>query len=136
MILRRYGNSVQSVVPNFESKALTEISFRRNHGTSHPAEEEFLAADERVRGHDLAVQADGYVQDEAEQSLLADLEGRLGRFEEELSTDEVLLVESEQGTDYPKTPHPAERPSSTRARTGCISPSPCTRPCAWACTIS
>ena len=56
-----------------------------------------------MRGHDLAVQADGYVQDEAEQSLLADLEGRLGRFEEELSTDEVLLVESEQGTDYPKT---------------------------------
>ena len=102
MILRRYGNSVQSVVLNFDSRALTEIGFRRDHGISHPAEE-FFASHERVHSHELAVTAEGYVQDEVEQLLLEDLEGRVLRLEQELSEDEFLLVESEQGVDYPKT---------------------------------
>ena len=102
MILRRYGNSVQSVVLNFDSRALTEIGFRRDHGISHPAEE-FFASHERVHSHELAVTAEGYVQDEVEQLLLADLEGRVLGLEQELSEDEFLLVESEQGVDYPKT---------------------------------
>ncbi|HCR03895.1 MAG TPA: hypothetical protein DIU18_01760 [Gemmatimonadetes bacterium] len=98
MILRRYGDSVQSVVLNFNSRALTEIGFRRDHKISHPAEV-FFGTHERVHGHELVVTAEGYVQDEVEQLLLADLEVRVL----ELSEDEVLLVESEQGVDYPKT---------------------------------
>ena len=100
MILRRYGDSVQSVALNFDSRALTEIGFRRDHRISHPAEV-FFGTHERVHGHELAVTAEGYVQDEVEQLLLADLQVRVLGLE--LSEDEVLLVESEQGVDYPKT---------------------------------
>ena len=89
---------MQSVALNFDSRALTEIGFRRDHRISHPAEV-FFATHERVHGHELAVTAEGYVQDEVEQMLLTDLEVRVL----ELSEDEVLLVESEQGVDYPKT---------------------------------
>jgi hypothetical protein len=102
MILRRYGNSVQSVALNFDSRALTEIGFRRDHGISHPAEE-FFANHERVHSHELAATSEGYVHDEVEQLLLADLEGRVRGLEQGLSEDEFLLVESEQGVDYPKT---------------------------------
>ena len=102
MILRRYGNSVQSVALNFNARALTEIGFRRDHGVSHPAEV-FFAAHERAQSHELTVTAEGNVQDEVEQQLLADLKGRVLGLEQGLSEDEVLLVESEQGVDYPKT---------------------------------
>lgn len=102
MILRRYGTSVHSVVPNFDSKALTEIGFRRDQKLSQPTDE-FEASHQRVRDHGLAATADGYVHDEVERALLTDLESQLGRIEEELGEDEVLLIESEQGTDYPKT---------------------------------
>ncbi len=34
MILRRYGSSYQSVDLNFDSKALNEVGFRRNHERS------------------------------------------------------------------------------------------------------
>ena len=42
MILRRYGRSVQSVEPNFDSKALTEIGFRRNQALTIPGDDEYL----------------------------------------------------------------------------------------------
>ena len=102
MILRRYGNAVHSVALNFDARALTEVGFRRDHGTSHPRED-FFAAHERGQGHELAATAEGYVQDEVEQQLLADLEAQVLALEAELSEDELLLVESEQGVDYPKT---------------------------------
>jgi len=102
MILRRYGNSVQSVETHFESKALTEIGFRRDHRFAVPAEE-FAESYELVETHDLTASAEGSVQDETEQSLLRDLEEQLAGIEAGLGEGEVLLVESEQGTDYPKT---------------------------------
>jgi len=102
MILRQYGSSIQSVALNFDSRALTEIGFRRDHGMSHPPNV-FFATHEHVRSHELAATATGYVQDEAEQFLLADLEGQVLALERELSEDEFLLVESEQGVDYQKT---------------------------------
>ena len=102
MIVRRYGSLVQSVAPNFDSRALTEIGFRRDHRTSHSAEE-FFATHQRVRGHDFVASTEGHVQDEAEQRLLSDLEGQLHDLESALGDGELLLVESEQGSDYPKT---------------------------------
>lgn len=102
MILRRYGTSVQSVDINFDSKALTEVGFRRNHERSEPADA-FVAGWERVRGHELGGEAEGNVQGEVEQRLLEDMEAELLRLEAELGPEEVLLVESEQGADYPKT---------------------------------
>jgi len=102
MILRRYGNSVQGVAPDFDARAFTEIGFRRDRDISHPAEESF-ANHERVHSHDLATTAEGCVQDEVEHLLLADLEGRVLGLEQGLSEAELLLVEREQGVDYPKT---------------------------------
>lgn len=101
MIFRRYGDSVHSVAVDFDSKALTEIRFRRDHEVSYPPEA--VASWQRVRGHELEGSAEGWVQHEVEQELLADLEARLRRIESELGADELLVVESEPGTDYPKT---------------------------------
>jgi hypothetical protein len=102
MIFRRYGTSLQSVDLNFDSKALTEIGFRKNGERAEPADE-FSSGWERVRGHELAATSEGAVQDEVERGLLKDLEGQIRRLEAELGPGDVLVVESEQGTDYPKT---------------------------------
>src|SRR5688572_18389209 len=102
MILRRYGSSYQSVDLNFDSKALTEIGFRKNGERSEPVEE-FTGAWERVRGHELAATSEGSVQDEVEQKLLKDLEAQVRELLKALGPSEALVIESEQGTDYPKT---------------------------------
>ena len=102
MILRRYGRSMQSVEPNFDSKALTEIGFRRDNAFSLPTEE-FEAGYAQVESHDLAARAEGSVHDEVEQALLADLRGQLEARARALGEGEVLVVLSEQGVDYPKT---------------------------------
>ena len=102
MILRRYGSSYHSVDLNFDSKALTEIGFRKNNERAEPADE-FGAAWERMSVHELVATAEGSVQDEVEQALLADLEGQVRRLTGQLGAEELLVIESEQGTDYPKT---------------------------------
>jgi hypothetical protein len=102
MIFKRFGDSVQSVAIDFDSKALTEIRFRRDGEVSHSAAD-WTARYQRVREHEMVGRSEGWVQDEVEQMLLADLEAQLRRIEGELLPDEVLLVESEPGTDYPKT---------------------------------
>ena len=39
MLFRRYGDSIQSVVTRFDSRAITEISFRRDQVESLSVEE-------------------------------------------------------------------------------------------------
>ncbi len=102
MILRRYGASVRSVETNFDSRALTEVGFRRTDGFEMPAEA-FFEAHERLRGHELTAATDGRVQDETEARMLDELQVRLRALVAELGPDEVLLVESEVGKDYPRT---------------------------------
>jgi hypothetical protein len=102
MILRRYGSSYQSVDLNFDSKALTEIGFRKNNEESVPTDD-FTAGWERASGHDLVATAEGLVQDEVEQELLKDLEAQVRKLAGELAPGHALVIESEQGTDYPKT---------------------------------
>ena len=102
MILRRYGTTLRSVETNFDSKALTEIGFRRDHAFSVPADD-FLAGHERVSGHLLAAESEGDVQDEVESAMLQQLLDQLLRIEDDLAEDELVVVESEQGQDYPKT---------------------------------
>ena len=78
MMLRRYGTSVQSVDLNFNSKALTEIGFRKNKKYSEPADA-FMVGWERLSGCDLGGRAEGSVQNEAEQRLLENMESDLRR---------------------------------------------------------
>ena len=102
MILKRYGSSLQSVEPNFDSKAMTEIGFRRDHRFSVPVEE-FEASHTLVASHEISARTEGSVHDETEQKLLAELGSQLQALAEALGEGEVLVVTSEQGIDYPKT---------------------------------
>ncbi|GMV07324.1 MAG: hypothetical protein AMXMBFR53_35990 [Gemmatimonadota bacterium] len=102
MIFKRYGTSYQSVDPNFESKALNEIGFRRDREMAIPVEE-FDRMYERVSTHDLVAHAEGPVQDHTEQLLLDRLEARMLELESGLDGSHVLVVENADGHGWPKT---------------------------------
>ena len=103
MIARRYGTKINSVEPNFDSRAMTEIGFRRNHDWSMDANE-FFETYEKVQTHELTAAAEGETQGEVEETLLRSLQDQL-RAVERATGDDVVVIESEQGTDYPKTRH-------------------------------
>jgi hypothetical protein len=102
MILRRYGNALHSVELNFDSKAMTEIGFRRDRASTIPSEE-FEKGYVLIDKHDLTARTEGDVQDEVERKLLQDLERQVNGLVARLEPGQVLVVESEQGVDYPKT---------------------------------
>lgn len=101
MIARQYGTKMQSVVPNFDANAMTEIGFRRDHEWSMPADD-FLEMYEKLESHSLTATAEGDVQSEAEARLLQSLQDRLLAVGAS-AADGVVVIESEAGTDYPKT---------------------------------
>lgn len=102
MILRRFGSRLHEVKPNFDARAMTEISFLRGSALEDSADE-WLEAHERVGEHRLAATAAGDAQSEAEESLLAQLESQLQALAGGLQPNEALLVENEPGNNYPKT---------------------------------
>jgi hypothetical protein len=103
LIARQYGTKVHSVEVNFDANAMTEIGFRRDNEWSVPTEE-FFASYEKLESHELTAVAEGDVQSETEDSLLQSLEQQLRAVEQTVG-EGVLFIESEQGTDYPKTRH-------------------------------
>ncbi|CAN5770695.1 hypothetical protein BH23GEM9_BH23GEM9_22190 [soil metagenome] len=103
VIVRQYGNSVHSVEPNFDGRAMNEIGFRRDNEWSL-ATDEFFAIHEKVESHELTAAAEGDVQGEAEDALLDSLLQQL-LATEAAAGNGVLVVESEPGVDYPKTRH-------------------------------
>ena len=102
MMFRRYGTSFQSVDLNFDSKALNEVGFRRNHQESIPSED-FETGFPKLSTHELLAEAEGDVQDHTEQVLLDRLQEQGEKLIEGLSDGEFLVIENEQGHDYPKT---------------------------------
>jgi hypothetical protein len=102
MILRKYGNRVQSVEPNFDARAMNEIGFQKD-GAVSLSWEDFEQKYRRVSAHELKASADGWVQQEAEEKVLSELRGQLEQLRSGLSAGQVLVVESEAGKDYPKT---------------------------------
>lgn len=102
MIFRRYGTSYQSVDVNFDSLALNEIAFRRNREESIPADG-FDDDYETVARHEFVAEAEGNVQDETEAVLLERLEEQVQHLHGALDEDQILVVENEQGHDWPKT---------------------------------
>ena len=102
MIFKRYGTSYHSVDPNFDSKALNEIGFRRDQEMAVPVAE-FEAGYEHVTTHELTAEADGPVQDHTEQLLLDRLETGLLELEAGLDDDHILVLENGDGSDHPKT---------------------------------
>jgi hypothetical protein len=101
MLVRRYGSTIQSVDPNFDAKAMTEIGFRRTSGFSMPAEE-FAKAYERVGEYLISGKSDAPVQKDAEESLLSSLLDQIGVLQRGLQEGDVLLFENEVGKDFPK----------------------------------
>ncbi|HIA72992.1 MAG TPA: hypothetical protein EYN99_00970 [Gemmatimonadetes bacterium] len=102
MIFRQYGISFQSVDLNFDSRALNEVSFRRNHQRSIGSDD-FRSAYELVEIHEIVAEAEGDVQDYTEQQLLDKLENEVDALSNSLGEGEALVIENEQGRDYPKT---------------------------------
>jgi hypothetical protein len=102
LILRRYGNKVASVTPNFDSRAMTEIGFVRD-GSASMSTDEFESRYERVEGHELRADATGDVQGVVEERLLADLQRQLTELSASLPAGSALLIENESGVDHPKT---------------------------------
>lgn len=102
MILRRYGTSILSVTPDFDSRAITEVSFTRNGEKAIPAAE-FERGYERTAGHELTARAAGDVQGEVKIALLDDLQRQLETLDRELADGAWLLVENEPGKDQAKT---------------------------------
>lgn len=102
MIFRRYGTSYHSVELNFDSKALNEIAFRRDHEASIPAGE-LEESYETLARHELDAEAEGDVQDQTEQLLLDRLAARIRELVSALGDSDVLVVENEAGGDWPKT---------------------------------
>ena len=102
MILKRYGTSYHSIEPNFDSKALNEVGFRRNREFSVPTDE-FEASYQRLDTHELDAEAEGPVQDHTEQVLLNRLAAKLREVESGLSEGQVLVLDNADGIDYPKT---------------------------------
>ncbi|MBR9988940.1 MAG: hypothetical protein KFH98_04245 [Gemmatimonadetes bacterium] len=104
MITKRYGSKVQSVRVNFDANAMNEVGFQRDNEWSL-ATDEFEETYEKTEAHELTAAAEGDVQGEAEEKLLESLHEQLLAVEKTVGDDGVLMVESEQGVDYPKTRH-------------------------------
>jgi hypothetical protein len=101
MLLRRYGAALHSVVTDFDPRAMTEVRFRRDREHSISAEE-LDGGWEKVREEALTAESEGAVQSEAEQEVLDRLEAKLTEVMEALGEGEVVVIESEHGSDYPK----------------------------------
>lgn len=100
MIYKRYGTSYQSVDPDFDAKALNEITFRRNRQDSIAQAD--VDGFEVVRSIELAEEATGPVQSETEQAMLDKLLARIEEIVVALGEGEIVVLENEPGHDYPK----------------------------------
>ena len=101
MLLRRFGSSFHSVTPSFDSRALSEISFRKDGAHAMPVEE-FERSYRKVSEEAIGGEAEGAVQSTVEDELLRRLEADVADRLSRLSDAEALVVENEQGVDYPK----------------------------------
>ncbi len=102
MIVRRFGATVGAVAPDFHATSFNELQFVRRPGFSM-SWDEFVAGYERTGGLALDSESEGHVQLEVETALLRALEERIAESERCLGADELLLVESRPGHDYPRT---------------------------------
>jgi len=102
MILKQYGTSYHSVETNFNPRALTEIGFRRDRVFSIPVEA-FEATYVKVDERTITAETEGDVHDQAEDELLKALDAAVREALAGLSDGNVVVVESREGTDYPKT---------------------------------
>jgi len=102
MIFRRYGTTYQSVDMDFSAEALNEVGFRRNRETSIPVED-FESRYEHIETVELVSESQGAVQNDTEQVLLDRLAEKVREQLARLEDGGILVVENENGRDYPRT---------------------------------
>lgn len=102
MIVRRFGATVGSVEPSFRAEAFNEITFARRPGFSMDWAE-FEEHYERIGEERVTSESEGHVKFHAEEALLDLLEHKIAQVERALQPDEVIMVESQPGPDYPRT---------------------------------
>jgi hypothetical protein len=100
MLLRVYGETVQSVAMNFDSKAFNEVGFRRDREHSIPLDA-FEREWEKISEHEIAAKDEGLVQDHTQQRLLDTMERAVQDLLDGLGDDEALRIENDE-TDWPK----------------------------------
>jgi hypothetical protein len=101
MLVRRYGSTIQTVEPNFDAKAMTEIGFRRIDGFHMPVDD-FEKEYQRIGEYLISGKSDAATQKDAEESLLAELLQQIGVLQRGLADGDVLLFENEPGKDFPR----------------------------------
>lgn len=101
MILKQYGTSYHSVESNFNSTAMTEVGFRRDHAFSISVED-FDRGYEKVSESELGAEASGSVQGEVEEEVLSKLDEALAAAAGGLEQGQVLVVLNGRD-DQPKT---------------------------------
>lgn len=102
MILKRYGDKLHSVRPNFDANAMTEVSFMRDKDTTFSLEE-FEAQYELSEERELTATSEGHVKSLAEHTALHYLEEQVLDLEGQLGEHAVLVVENATGAHAPKT---------------------------------
>ncbi|NJD10948.1 MAG: hypothetical protein FIB01_11120 [Gemmatimonadetes bacterium] len=102
MILKRYGDKLHSVRPNFDANAMTEVSFRRDREAEFTPEE-FAARFEWFEERQLTATSEGQVKSLAEHAALHYLEEQVLDLEQQVRAHAVLVVENATGADASKT---------------------------------
>ena len=102
MILKRYGSRLQSVRPNFDAHAMTEVGFMKDNEDAFEAAA-FEAEWEKLDERELKASAEGHVQSLVEHAVLHSLEEQVLDLERDQAPHAVLVIENEQGRDMPKT---------------------------------
>ena len=101
MLIRRYGSNIQSVEPNFQPNALTEIAFTRTDEFRSDTET-FHEEWQKTESHEVTGETEGNVKTEVESALLVDLRSQLDAIVADAGEDAVVLVENGPGPDHPK----------------------------------
>lgn len=101
MILRVYGETVQSVEIRFDSKAFNEVGFRRDREASFPLVE-FERDWQKIEEHEISDHGQGRVQEETHQGMLDRMRAHLDQIIEGLGEGEAVRVENTE-RDWPKT---------------------------------
>ena len=65
--------------------------------------EVFAGAFQKIQSHELIAETEGEVQSQTEQLLLERLKVQVDELSVDLGESDVLVVENEQGHDWPKT---------------------------------
>lgn len=102
MILKRYGEKMHSVRPNFDANAMTEVSFMRDREAEFTLEE-FAKRFEKSEERELTGSSEGHVKSLTEHAALHYLEEQVLDLEEQVRAHAVLVVENATGPDSPKT---------------------------------